>query len=464
MNLAYFPTFQEVMSHPPVDGVESLSVLALANERIGDTCASGNDIVMIIPDPMRVDALVVRHIHAHIRVIQHTINGEETARLMARTPEGEFNVVPISTASTPNQGFPSADALLAHHLKLFAAIYQRELRVKESAVTLPHQVGSVLGFATAGRHHEFRSPVLAKRLKVTTDSRIIDRRQREMVTATLVIKHHRGRGARLVAEAQALLPSIVGAKREDLPKLVGEELARRMKPRQVQAILAAFAVTHRIGSLQLETDGTMPDKFRTEVMRVMGMPSHTANKRQADDVREALEVVIHGQFQVSPVNGGPDEFIPLMARTKFIGHPDDGIQSPLALIVNPALMGDVSKGRTWRFPEAMLHEFPDDRDGMKTLMALGLGFRLAMGTKGTHEALERFLRRSGCHEAVMSMATKEGMPHAMKRLRAILDDLRAKPWDGQRVDVIGGIRIEGASIDKARLVYDAPPSWALSSA
>lgn len=464
MNIGLIPTFKAVISHPPVDGVEALSVVAVAHKRIGDTCASGNDIVMILTDPVRVDALAIRHIAAHIRVVQHTIDGEDTARLVARTPEGEFDVVPISTANTANNGFPSADALLAHHLKLFAAIYQRELRVKETAVVLPHQVGTVLGFATAGRHHEFRAPTLAKRLKVSTESRIIDRRQREQVTATLVIRGHRGKPARLVAEAQALLPSIVGAERHELPKLVGEELARRMKPRQVQAILAAFAVTHRVGMLQLEADGSMPGAFRTEVMRVMGMPAHTANKRQADLVREAMEVVIHGQFQVSPVNGGPDEFIPLMARTKFTGHPDDGIQSPLALIVNPALMGDVAKGRTWRFPEAMLHEFTDDRDGMKTLMALGLGFRLAMGTKGTHEALERFLRRSGCHEAVMALAAKEGMPHAMKRLRGILDDLRAKPWDGQRVDVIGGIRIEGASIDKARLIYEAPPSWAVSSA
>ena len=46
--------------------------------------------------------------------------------------------------------------------------------------------------------------------------------------------------------------------------------------------------------MELREDGTLPDKFRTEVMRIMGMPSRSASKAQRDTVREALAVLVHG--------------------------------------------------------------------------------------------------------------------------------------------------------------------------
>jgi hypothetical protein len=465
----------DIVNHPPIPVRSGVYFNASRLRRIGDTCATGDDILVNTPDfhadldtstPEALRASMVkweaRAERGHIRVEER----EGGCVAIARTPSGEWECM-VTWCSHEALQLREEDwnheriegAAMRLSLAMHAAIYQRQLHARATALTLPQRAQSVLAFSGSGRDAARRGAELARRLEVDARRTIVGSRQREQVTATLVLKGYRGTSAQLVAE-EALLP-FASAPRSELAMLAGEALARRLPVRGMQAVLAAMALTYRDGEVELREDGTLPDKFRTEVMRIMGMPSRSASKAQRDTVREALAVLVHGELKVSPIRGGSDKYVPLMVRTEYHDGPG-GERRPSSLAVNRRIIGELRDGRRWIVPEA-LFQVDDRRDGLTALMGIALAFRVGMGTTKP-EALVKLLRRCGCLDTVERMAGKQGHPYALRMVADALDELRAIPWEGQRVDIVGGARIDGATIDRARVIYEAPPSWASSRA
>lgn len=466
--------WSDIAGHEPIHLPPGTNFNAHRNKRIGDTRAVGDDILLnpppiheftdedlMTPEAMR--AAMARYPinaeYAHLRVERRGDNGV----VIARTPSGEWACT-VTWCNLPALQLVNEEMHVERinagarriATSMMAAIYQRQLLARESALVLPTRASALLPFTGTGRNAMQRARELSKRIEVDAVRRIVSSRERDQVTATLVLKGHRGTRSQLVAE-EALLP-FASAPREELPMLAGEELARRLPPRGMQAVLASMGLIYRMGRVDLDADGELPTKFRTEVMRIMGMPSRTASKAQRDGVRDALEVLVHGEFRVTPARGGDGTYIPLAVRLEERDGPD-GTRLPVSIAMNPLLMGELEAGRCWRIPEA-LFQVDDRRDGLVALLGLALAFRLAMGTKGG-EALVKLLRRFGGLGHVERIAGKQGQRHALDMLGGFLEELRALPWEGGRVDIVGGVRIEGDTLDTATVIYEAPPSWAV---
>lgn len=352
------------------------------------------------------------------------------------------------------------------NLAIYAALWQRQQHARSTALVMPVQAGALASMSTAGRVNEARAAALsARKLEVSVTSEAgMGHAIRDRVTVELVMPMTRGQRVKLKA-SEEVFPQFKARPRRELPALVTEELAHRCRPRVMQGVLASMSVAYRDGGIHLDDDGELPAKFRTEVMRVMGMPSTTASKAQRDLVREAMALVRDAEFHVKPASGGKRAtYLPLLVVQEFIDAPGGAERRAARLAPNDALMGSMADGQRLRIPEALFQIGDDDRDGVRTLAGLQLAYRLAMGTRGTSEKLELFLRRAGLWEWCNREVAKRGMPHVLAELRRELDALRSLAHrDHGVVDIAGGTVIEGEVIGKAAVIYRDTPPWARSS-
>jgi hypothetical protein len=464
----------DVRAHPPVAG-ESIQFVVLSLERIGDAAASGSDMVVVPHDGE--PRLAMRPGHA--RVVE--VDGRAEVRV--RCVDGEWTAEIFGTSLTTLRqplvpGGPSvtAEELAAWseeherwRLAAAAALYQRELAVREHALAVPLQAAALQAVTSAGREAGARADAIVSRarrneLRVSTGSELHagqGHRMREMVTVEMVLP--KGRAMRLKLRADdAVFPEFTKAARSALPQLVGEQLAQRLPPRALQAVIAGMGIAYREGGIDLE-DGKVPVKFRTEVMRTMGMPSARASKAQRELVADALDgVLVSVEFHVRPQRKRA-EYIPLLLASAYRDAPGSAVRQATRLVVNEELMGDMRGGKRMLVPEPVLQIGEGDRDGMLALLALQLAFRLGMGTRG-HERLDGMLTRAGLWDWCQRAAAKRGVSHVMRELREGLDTLRALPWvDHPPADVVGGTMIEGDTLKSALVVYSEPPAWVRSS-
>jgi hypothetical protein len=473
-------TQEALMAHPEVRLSSPLSCMCFPAERVADTKApGGGDVLIMLKTP---EIMVHVPCHAWIEFTDSPIPGEDkVAVIYARCAQGEYRVNVLSASNpelpqTPHVALDArqgeltmevvmaiTDSVKARHRAIHAALWQRQQLVRSSALVMPIQAGALASMSTAGRVKAARLASLSTRsLEVKRTSEAGRGGIRERVTVELVMPKTRGQCVVLKA-SEEIFPAFKERPRRELPALVTEELAHRCRPRVMQAVLASMAVAYRDGGIRLDDDGNLPDKFRTEVMRVMGMPSTTASKAQRDLVREAMHLVRHAEFHVKPASGKRSTFAPLLVVKEFIDAPGAGERRAACVAPNDELMGSMAEGKRLRIPEALFQIGDDDREGVRTLAGLQLAFRLAMGT-GKHEKLELFLRRAGLWEWCMREVRNHGMPHVMRELRRELDALRSLPHPGHApVDIAGGTVIEGEAIGKAIVAYRDAPPWARSS-
>lgn len=462
--------------HPEVRLRHPLVAVCFPAERVGDTISTGGGdlLVMVHPDG-KVDTVAC---HARVEAVDSLVPGEgKVAIVYARSAHGEYRVNAIG-ATNPElpqahaaTGSPSTEEVMlmvarvrARHLAIHAALYQRERWARDTALALPAQAGALASMSTAGRMKSTRVAALSGRgMKVDTVKEIEGRAIRERVTVELVIPKSRAKLVKLKA-SEPVFPQFKDRPRRELAALVIEEMAQRLaRPRVMQGVLAGIAVAYEAGSVRLDDDGELPDKFRTEVMRVMGMPSSSASAAQRALAKQAMVLVRHAEFEVKAARGKGSTYLPLLVVQEFIDAPGTGERRAARLAVNDELMGSMAEGKKLRIPEALFQIGDEDRDGVRTLAGLQLAYRLAMGTEG-YEKLELFLRRAGLWEWCMREVRNHGMPHVMRELRQELDALRSLPWrDHSPADIAGGTVIEGEVIDKAIVVYRDTPSWARSS-
>lgn len=470
------PTMHDVTAHPEVRLRHPLVVLCLPAERVGDTISTGGgDLLVMIHSDGKVDTVAC---HARVEAVDSLVPGTgKLAVTYARSAHGEYRVNAIGAT---NPELPQAhevaekpsdeeiwhmvERIKARNLAIHAALYQRERRARDTALALPARAGALASMSTAGRMKSTRMAALAeRRMEVDTMKESGGRAIRERVTVELVIPKSRAQLVKLKA-SESVFPQFKDRPRHELAALVTEELAHRCRPRVMQGVLASMSVAYRDGGIHLDDDGELPEKFRTEVMRVMGMPSTTASKAQRDLVREAMALVRDAEFHVKPASGKRATYLPLLVVQEFIDAPGGAERRAARLAPNDALMGSMAEGQRLRIPEALFQIGDDDRDGVRTLAGLQLAYRLAMGTHDAREKLELFLRRAGLWEWCMNEARNHGMPHVMRELRRELDALRSIPWrDHSPADIAGGTVIEGEAIGKAVLVYRDAPPWARSS-
>ena len=467
-----WPSMDEVRAHPIVRLSFPLTVTCMAVERVGDTrTEQGGD--LLVQESASPQELVLVSCHARIE----EVNGYPA--LLARCADGEYRVLaigshnpelpkvpPVAGASSPEEVLRAMVARIrVRNLAMLAALWQRQQHARSSALVMPVQAGALASMSTAGRVKAARAAALsARKLEVSVTSESgMGHVIRERVTVELVMPMTRGQRVKLKA-SEEVFPQFKARPRRELPALVTEELAHQCRPRVMQGVLASMSVAYRDGGIRLDDDGELPAKFRTEVMRVMGMPSTTASKAQRDLVREAMALVRYAEFHVKPASGKRATYLPLLVVQEFIDAPGGAERRAARLAPNDALMGSMAEGQRLRIPEALFQIGDDDRDGVRTLAGLQLAYRLAMGTRGTSEKLELFLRRAGLWEWFTKEVAKRGMPHVLTELRHELDALRALSHrDHAPVDIAGGTVIEGEAIGKAVVVYRDTPPWARSS-
>lgn len=463
----------EMKAHPIVRIKGQLVVTCLMAERVGDTRTEGGMDFLVRSIPMG-EPYDVELVQCHARV--EDVDGY--ARVFIRCADGEYHARSIGAVnaelppahvapppSTREELVEMVERIKARHLAILAALWQRQQHARSSALVMPVQAGALASMSTAGRVKAARAAALsARKLEVVVTSEPgMGHAIRERVTVELVMPMTRGQRVKLKA-SEEVFPQFKARPRRELPALVTEELAHRCRPRVMQGVLASMSVAYRDGGICLDDNGELPAKFRTEVMRVMGMPSTTASKAQRDLVREAMALVRDAEFHVKPASGKRATYLPLLMVQEFIDAPGGAERRAARLVPNGALMGSMAEGQRLRIPEALFQIGDDDRDGVRTLAGLQLAYRLAMGTRGTSEKLELFLRRAGLWEWFTREVAKRGMPHVLAELRHELDALRSLSWrDHSPVDIAGGTVIEGEAIGKAVVVYRDTPPWARSS-
>lgn len=461
----------EVRAHPPVRLSFPLTVTCMLVERVGDTrTEQGRD--LLVHESTSPQDLVLVNCHARIE----EVNGYPC--LYARCADGEYRVLaigshnfelpaapPVGSASSAEEVRAMVARIKVRNHAILAALWQRQQRTRDTALVMPVQAGALASMSTAGRVKDARAAALSeRRLEVNVTSEAgVGYGIRDRVTVELVMPMTRGQRVKLKA-SEEVFPAFKARPRRELPQLVTEELAQRCRPRVMQGVLAGMSVAYRDGGIPLDDEGEIPAKFRTEVMRTMGMPSTAASKAQRDLVREAMALLRDAEFYVKPNSVKRATYLPLLVVQEFIDAPGGAERRAARLAPNDMLMGSMAEGKRLRIPEALFQIGDDDRDGVRTLAGLQLAYRLAMGTSGTSEKLELFLRRAGLWEWCAKEVAKRGMPHVLAELRRELDALRSLAHrDHGAVDIAGGTVIEGEAIGKAVVVYRDTPPWARSS-
>lgn len=465
------PTWEAVCGHRRIVVPEGTALPFQRLRRCGDTTTNGPDLVVSLapdsePDPEEVvwvggaSGEKIRDMFPAISAeggLVRTFERDGHAVLVARTPSGEYEVAPL----LPH------DFTEDERLSLYAIVYQRSQRERDKTLPVPVQAGALQLLAAGGRTAALRGEGLAQRVEVKTERKVRNGRGTDLVAVSI----RPPRGVRCQALQvrceEPLLPGLAAAPRSELPMLVGEALGRTVGPRGLQTILAGMALVLKQQVVELDPEtGKVPDAFRCEVMRIMGMPSREASQRQRAVVDDALQFLVHAELEVAPVGrkSRPTEYVPLLARSSHLDAEPGAERRPYRLHVNPLVLPEAQDGHRWRVPEALFQVSDDaDRDGVVRLMGFQLAYRLGMGTIG-HENLRKFLQRAGLWEwAVKADKTQRG-GYALRVIRKALDELRALPWiDEAPADIAGGTIIAGDKIEDATIRYREPPAWSRSS-
>jgi hypothetical protein len=458
----------EVESCPEVEHVPSFMLEEL--ERIGDTCADGG------PDFMmkQVDEWTVE-VSRGLARIERADDGRPAVYM--RTKEGEYRafICGVPDAVGPEMKMPDSFSVMsdgppfavskgvadvhAVGLRWHAALLQRQRATRAEAALLPVSAFATSLMSGAGRTSQQRADVMRSRVReARVDRPIVEGRQRDMVTVELAVP--RGRGARLKMVADAgVFPEFREVPRAQLAQAVGTELARRISPRGVQAMMAGLSLIFSTNGLELDEDGKVPKRFRLDVMDMIGMPSARASKAQRDMVADTLALLVDAEVQVTSRHGRRTEYIPLLTKHAFMDAPSAPERRATRVRVNEVLLPENTAGRLMRLPRPLLR-IPDEDDGAGTLRMLGFraAFRLCMGTEGT-ERLTAFARAAGVEEWMRRTAEHDGMAAVLTELRRNLDRLRSLGGE----DIVGGMTIVGDTLDDAVVEYRQPPAWADSS-
>jgi len=452
-------------THPEVPRVGSFMFEQL--ERVGDTrTEDGPDfLVRQVGHAEGIDQLVVTRGLGRLEQ-----NEDGLVRAFVRTAEGEFSAYLCAVPDGTGHGMelppvfenPEEDAntLLAIIMRWHAALLQRQRATRAEAALLPVSAFATSLMSGAGRTSQQRADVMRSRVReARVDRPIVGGRQRDMVTVELAVP--RGRGARLkmVADAAGVFPEFREVPRAQLAQAVGTELARRISPRGVQAMMAGLSLIFSTNGLELDEDGKVPKRFRLDVMDMIGMPSARASKAQRDMVADTLALLVDAEVQVTSRHGRRTEYIPLLTKQAFMDAPSAPERRATRVRVNEVLLPENTAGRLMRLPRPLLR-IPDEDDGAGTLRMLGFraAFRLCMGTEGT-ERLTAFARAAGVEEWMRRTAEHDGMAAVLTELRRNLDRLRSLGGE----DIVGGMAIVGDTLDDAVVEYRQPPAWADSS-
>lgn len=463
------PPWEAVRDHARLKPKALAHQVPLARmERVGDTSATGTDMVVVLADDdvgdMDVPEVIgldsggeVRDMapaasveYGHARVEER----DGRAIILVRTPTGEYRACPLMPRDyTPEEW-----------LEVHALLHQRQRLTRDSALPVPVEAGALQRMMAGGRDHAARAEVIGARTRAKVDKLFDSRKgKRELVTVELVVPKVRGMKLRIRAE-HPIFPELASADKRELPALVGEALARAMPSvRAYQAVLAGMSLVFKESGARLEA-GELPDKFRLEVMRVMGMPSRAASAAQRQLVRDAMQFLVHAEVLVKPTDGARADYLPILVRHGYEDDPTQAERRPSLLALNPELMPAMDSGHRWLVPEALFQvSDDDDRDGVTRLLGFQLAHRLGMGTSG-HEKLEKMLRRAGLWEWAQRQDKSRRGTYVMDALRRALDELRALPHAGHApADIVGGTVIVGTELSDGRVEYHDAPPWTRSS-
>lgn len=460
------PSWEAVRDHARLKPRElANSVPIVRMERVGDTSATGSDMVVVLADDDAAEppeeialwrgdkpptdlapAMVVEYGHARVE------ERDGRAILLVRTPSGEYRACPLMPR----------DCTTEEWLGVHAVLHQRQRMTRDSALPVPVQAGALQRMMAGGRELSARGAVLAGRVRAKVDKVFTDNGKRERVTVELVVPKVRGMKLRVRAE-HPVFPELASADRHQLPALVGEAMARALPVRAYQAALAGMSLVFKSNGARLE-DGELPDKFRLEVMRIMGMPSRAASATQRQLVRDAMQFIVHTEVLVKPEGDRCAEYLPILVRESYMDEPGVPERRAGMLMMNRHLLPAMEDGRRWLVPEALFQVSDDaDRDGVTRLLGFQLAHRLGMGTTG-HEKLELMLRRAGLWEWAQEQARAQRGSYVMDKLRSGLDELRALPHAGHApADIVGGTVIVGTELASAVVEYRDAPPWTHSS-
>lgn len=461
------PTWEAVREHARLEPKALAHHVPLARmERVGDTSATGTDMVVVlsdddaesVPEEIGLDSGgALRDIapaasveYGHARVEER----DGRAVILVRTPTGEYRACPLMPRDyTPEEW-----------IEVHALLHQRQRLTRDSALPVPVEAGALQRAMSGGRDHAARAEVIGGRIRAKVDTEYhAQRGKRELVTVQLVVPKVRGMQLRIRAE-HPVFPELAGADKRELPALVGEALARVMVPRSYQAVLAGMSLVFKEGGARLGDDGELPDRFRLEVMRIMGMPSRAASAAQRQLVRDAMQFLVHAEVLVKPIAGERAEYLPILVRESYMDEPTAGERRAGMLALNRHLLPPMESGHRWLVPEALFQVSDEaDRDGVTRLLGFQLAHRLGMGTSG-HEKLELMLRRAGLWEWAQRQAKVQRGSYVMDTLRRALDELRALPHAGHApTDIVGGTVIAGTGLSDGRVEYRDAPPWTRSS-
>lgn len=466
--------WHEIINHPPLPNPRAPQprcFCAVGATRIGSATSDQVGDVLRSPDGQPW-AIVLCHCS-----IEHTPDSGWV--VIARTDSGEYLVTELYEFGVPTQVIPQGGEVeLAPHrrtdqrgemLAALASLYQRQCAettaLRTSAVVIPPTASGLLAFTEAGRGQSIRSDSLAERLTTTRERTVKSRKERTIVTARVKLPQSRAMELRLRVD-EPLLPGLIQAPLSDLPQLVAESLSQLLKPRGLQAVYAGINLVMRAGTIELGEDGNFSDAFRLQVMDIIGMPSAKANATQRKVVSDALSVLIHAEIMVQETRTDRTKFIPMLMRASYYEADNvDGTRRAWELAINPLVLPEDQGGRSWLVPEALL-QIPDedDRDGTTRQLGFAMAHRVGMGSQGKSEKFQLLAMRAGCWATLVRTSTHDGPKYALSAINKSLHKLRAVPYRGGVVDIIGSTVIEGTTLGTAIVRYGTnKPTWAKSS-
>ena len=474
MKIPLVIAWEDVVNHPEVVSHDPIPFLRM--ERIGDASASGGREMVIVVEKLDVqddeDTLAIyvdgelrdfasmagmEYGHARVEPLPLEHRTDESARVVVRTPSGEYQAIPIVP------GNMEAHEVRRQMLEVMACLYQRGRVTRDTALALPVQAGALQRVTSAGREMASHVDALQRRIRTPKLERKVGALERVTVELSAP-KGTRAMSLRLSAE-HPVLPSLSAAPRSELPLLVGEALARHLTPRGYQAIMAGMALVYQANGVQLDPDtGELPKRFRLDIMDTIGMPSRTASKAQRETVQRAMDFLLHVEVLVKDRKTA--QWFPLLVPEGYHDAPGVRERRVGTLHVNRQLLGDVHDGACWRVPQA-LFQVSDDMDpsGAMRMMGFQLAHRLGMGTRQGSERLELLLRRAGLDEWCKRESGRNGPTHVLNAIRQHVDTLRALPWAGHApADIVGGVLVRGDTLRDAVVEYVSPPAWTVSSA
>lgn len=447
----HVPTWEEIKAHPPIKGARDARFFAVRTKRVGEATSGGLDILS--SEPNATDPFPLESAH----IVMEEVDGKP--RVTARSPSGEFEIRALAQVITSQTALGESHALFSWALLAHAALFQRQAHARATAMDVPFQVHSIMGFSSAGRHRSTRLAVLRERVAVRAEKQVKGGKAREMVTVSVKMPVGHTMNLRLRVD-EPLLHGLAARPRSELGALVGEALTRVLTTRGVQVVLAAMSLILKEGVVELTPEGELPKAFRFAVHNLIAMPAKNASKAQAQMVRDSLSLLLHCELEIR-TEKGEVKYRPLLVRDEYYDAPSKGAtRRPASLSINPLFID----GRGWKIPEALIQVADErDKDGLVRHLGLPMAFRIGMGTKG-RERLESLARRGGCWERLQAIEKQEGKGAAMKLVREVLSTLRALPHgvDASATDIIGSAAIEGVSVATAVITYGARPAWARS--